>query len=85
MLASFKCITWRCCSSFPVAGRCLPSGGPPEQLTYCTSNDQFATVNLPSGDYYRMAKKQAGTDFMTELLCIVSDRNPGLGDTYPGV
>ncbi len=41
-------------------------------------------VNLPSGDFYRIQTKEAGTEFLDQLLCVTSDNNPNLGVVYPG-
>ncbi|KAF8069700.1 Tctn1 [Scenedesmus sp. PABB004] len=70
-------------AGFRAAGACLPEGPPPEQLTYCTPDEPFARVNLPSGDFYRIAKAPAGADFFTQLLCVAADHNPSLGAAYP--
>ncbi|KAF6252901.1 hypothetical protein COO60DRAFT_1643641 [Scenedesmus sp. NREL 46B-D3] len=70
-------------AGFRAAGSCLPEGPPPEQLAYCTPEEPFAKVNLPSGDFYRIEKAAAATDFWTQLLCVAADRNPSLGMHYP--
>ncbi len=52
------------------------------EVTLCTSLPQ---VNLPSsGDFYSITKQQADVKFWSELMCIVSDNNPNLGENYPG-
>ncbi|WIA37923.1 hypothetical protein OEZ86_001300 [Tetradesmus obliquus] len=70
-------------AGFRAASSCLPEGPPPEQLAYCTPEEPFAKVNLPSGDFYHIQKAAADADFWTQLLCIQADRNPSLGMYYP--
>ncbi|KAI8464733.1 MAG: hypothetical protein J3K34DRAFT_525958 [Monoraphidium minutum] len=70
-------------AAFKAEGSCLPEGVPPQQLDYCSPADAFARVNLPSGDFYRLQKRAADEDFLTQLLCVSGDNNPGLGDAYP--
>jgi hypothetical protein len=41
-------------------------------------------VNLPTGDFYRVEKRAAGQDVLTQLLCVAGDNNPRLGASYPG-
>lgn len=66
------------------AGGCLPSGPPPAQLDYCRPADAFARVNLPSGDFFRIERRAADDDLLTQLLCVAADNNPSLGAAYPG-
>lgn len=42
-------------------------------------------VNLPNnGDFYSVTIQAADNQFLDQLLCIQSSRNPNLGDFYPG-
>jgi hypothetical protein len=41
-------------------------------------------INLPQGDFYRLQRKAADVDFLTQLLCVTADRSPSLGKSFPG-
>ncbi|PNH04623.1 4-alpha-glucanotransferase DPE1, chloroplastic/amyloplastic [Tetrabaena socialis] len=71
-------------SLFTAEGVCLPEGSKQQTLTYCVPKDYVFKVNLPSSsDFYTITKDQAEVKFFSELLCIVTDSNPNLGEAYP--
>ncbi|GIL73092.1 hypothetical protein Vretimale_4708 [Volvox reticuliferus] len=87
---SFGC----CCDSkcpaavtnlFQSDGICLPSGTEQQTLRYCVPDGFVYKVNLPaSTDFFVQPVEQAdNAKFLSQLLCIVSDKNPNVGDTYP--
>ncbi|GLI69062.1 hypothetical protein VaNZ11_013605 [Volvox africanus] len=93
-LLNVGCSYGCCCDSkcpaaltklFQSDGICLPSGTAQQTLKYCVSDGFVYKVNLPaSSDFYVQPVEQAdNAKFLSQLLCIVSDKNPNVGDTYP--